>query len=165
MNKLLVAVATILTLFTISCEDIYTLMWNNASDDVRRSFPIEVQAYSCGMTEAEFEYLARVVEAESDRTDNLDGKILIAAVVLNRVNSSSFPNTIDGVLNESGQFSTTNGGWCSECYTISSRWAIVEAQRQLASGDIPDNLLYFNCIGYNYGTAYGYVDGNYFMCA
>ena len=139
--------------------------WASCSDEIRYDLPLEYQAAACGMTATEFEYLARVVEAESDRTNSLEGKIHIAAVILNRVNNRAFPNNIQGVLDEPGQFSTTSGGWCSTSYTATSRWAIVEAQRRLALGEIPDNLLYFNCIGYNYGYAYGYIDGNYFMTA
>lgn len=142
----------------------YEYMWNNADDEQRMQFPLECQSYACGMDPTEFEFMARVIEMESDRTDSIDGKILIAAVIFNRADpdTNGFPDTITGVLCQDGQFSTVSGGWCNQMYTTTSRWAIVEAQRQLASGDIPENLLYFNCIGYDYGTPYGYVDGNYF---
>lgn len=143
--------------------DMYIIAWNSCGDDVRMELPIEYQAAACGMTPYEFEYLARTVEAESDRTDSLEGKVHIAAVILNRRDSSLFPNSITGVLDQSGQFETTYGGWCSTPSTVTSRWAIVEAQRRLVAGDIPDNLLFFNSIGYNNGQAYGYIDGNYFM--
>ena len=144
-------------------EHIWEMVWNNASDDIRKTLPLEIQAHACGMTSTEFEYMARVIEAESDRTDSMDGKIHIASVILNRVSSDLFPDTIQGVLDEANQFSTTSGGWCYTSYTQTSRWAIVEAQRALADGSIPDNLLFFNSIGYNCGQPYGYIDGNYFM--
>ena len=158
----IVAIITaIVMLFTNNV--IYEYMWHNADDEQRMQFPLECQSYACGMDPTEFEFMARVIEMESDRTENLDGKILIAAVIFNRVTSDEFPNTITGVLTESGQFSTVSGGWCNQSYTITSRWAIVEAQRQLASGDIPENLLYFNCIGYFGGyEPYDYVGGNFF---
>lgn len=144
-------------------QDMYLIAWESCNDEVRQELPIEYLAAACGMTESEFEYLARTVEAESDRTDSLEGKIHIAAVILNRVNSSLFPNSITAVLDDPGQFETTYNSWCSTPSTQTSRWAIVEAQRRLVGGDIPDNLLFFNSIGYNYGQAYGYIDGNYFM--
>lgn len=159
--SIIAIITAVVILFTNNMA--YDYMWANSSDDERMYFPIECQSYACGMDPIEFEFMARVIEMESDRTENLDGKILIAAVIFNRITSDEFPNTITGVLTESGQFSTVTNGWCNQGYTITSRWAIVEAQRQLASGDIPDNLLYFNCIGYNYGSPYGYVNGNYFM--
>lgn len=146
-------------------SDYMGIVWSNATDETRRELPLEFQAYACGMTASEFEYMARTIEAESDRTNSMEGKIHIAAVILNRVNGGSFPDSIQGVLDQSGQFTTTSNGWCSTPYTETSRWAIVEAQRRLAEGTIPENLLYFNAIGYNYGTPYGYIDGNYFMTA
>jgi len=141
------------------------MAWTSSSDEIRRTLPIEYQANACGMTAFEFEYMARTIEAESDRTDSLEGKIHIAAVILNRVAAPEFPDTITGVLDQSGQFTTTSGGWCSTPYTETSRWAIVEAQRRLVEGTIPERLLYFNAIGYNNGQAFGYIDGNYFMTA
>lgn len=167
MSHKIIASLTALVML-LSQTDIYGIIWASCNDDVRKQLSIPIQANACNMTETEFEYLARVVQAESDgSTDwsDLEDKILIACVVLNRVESSRFPNTIQGVLDQSGQFTTTSGGWCSTAYTDSSRWAIVEAQRHLASGDVPDNLLYFNCIGYSYGTPYDCVGGNYFTCA
>lgn len=164
MKKIL-SIATAIVML-ISQTDIYEIIWNNADDEIRQTLPIGIQAHACGIDATEFEFMARVIEMESDRTDSLDGKILIAAVILNRANpdNSEFPDTITGVLTQSGQFTTVSGGWCTQNYTTTSRWAIVEAERALAANEIPTDLLYFNCVGYNYGTPYGYVDGNYFMC-
>ena len=145
--------------------DYMGIAWSSATDEARREMPLEYQASACGITAREFEYMARTIEAESDRTDSMEGKIHIAAVILNRVKAEEFPDTIQGVLDQSGQFETTYNGWCSTPYTETSRWAIVEAQRRLAEGTIPERLLYFNSIGYQYGTPYGYIDGNYFVIA
>ena len=48
-------------------------------------------------------WLSRVVYAESGN-QSLDGKIAVANVVLNRVKSPIFPNTIEGVLAQKNQF-------------------------------------------------------------
>ena len=162
MNIISVLTAIVM-LFTQS--QMYEYMWNNADDEIRKTFPIAIQSYACGMTEEEFEFMARVVQAESNGTydwSDLEDKVLIACVILNRVEDSRFNNTISSVLTESGQFSTVSGGWCSCSYSDSSKWAIVEAERRLAEGTVPDNLLYFNCIGYQYGSAYCCEGGNYF---
>ena len=110
--------------------------------------------------------MSRVIQAESDGTydwSDFEDKVHIAAVIFNRKDSRSFYNTISGVLDEPGQFSTTSGGWCSTSSSESSRWAIVEAQRRLLAGEIPSNLLYFNCIGFAQGfEPYCYEGGNYF---
>lgn len=128
MSKLVAVLTTIVILFNNT--SLYEIMWNNASDDERKEFPIAVQAHACGLTETEFEYMARVIQAESNGTydwSDFEDKVLIACVIFNRVESSQFPNTIQGVLDQSGQFSTTSGGWCSCSYSDSSKWAIVEA--------------------------------------
>lgn len=145
-------------------NDIY-FKWLMSTEEERYNFTVEEKAEFVNMSVDEFIFLARVIEAESDRSSSMDGRILIAATILNRVNSSRFPNTISGVLTQSGQFTTVSGGYCSTSSTLYSEWAIIEAVIGLRSGNIPDNILYFNCIGYNCGTPYGLVDGNYFMCA
>lgn len=53
--------------------------------------------------------LARVVHGEA-RGEPYKGKVAVAAVVLNRVESSSFPNTIAGVVYQSGAFSAVSDG-------------------------------------------------------
>ncbi len=53
--------------------------------------------------------LARLVYAES-RGEPYTGQVAVAAVVLNRVKSSSFPNTISGVIYQSGAFDAVSDG-------------------------------------------------------
>lgn len=53
--------------------------------------------------------LSRLVYAEA-RGEPYEGQVAVAAVVLNRVESSSFPNTIAGVIYQSGAFSVVNDG-------------------------------------------------------
>lgn len=115
-----------------------------------------------GMTEEEFIFISSVVEAESDRSESLEGRILIAETILNRVESDLFPDTISGVLTQSGQFSTVVNGQSIVERTELSDEAVIIAAREIEAGTAPE-VLFFNCIGYNYGTPYGYVDGNYFM--
>ena len=118
-----------------------------------------------GISEEEFYFISSVVEAESDRSESLEGRILIAEVILNRVNSPSFPDTISGVLNQSGQFSTVVNGHSITERTELSDEAVIQAIREIESGTAPE-VLFFNCIGFNsYGEPYGdgAIDGNYFM--
>lgn len=53
--------------------------------------------------------LARLVYGEA-RGEPYTGQVAVAAVVLNRVKSSSFPNTISGVIYESGAFDVVKDG-------------------------------------------------------
>ena len=53
--------------------------------------------------------LARLVYAES-RGEPYTGQVAVASVVLNRVKSSSFPNSVAGVIYQAGAFSVVNDG-------------------------------------------------------
>ena len=53
--------------------------------------------------------LAKLVYAEA-KGETYRGQVAVAAVVLNRVRSSSFPNTISGVIYQSGAFDCVSNG-------------------------------------------------------
>ena len=59
--------------------------------------------------ENELTLLARLVNGEA-RGEPYVGQVAVAAVVLNRVASSSFPNTVSGVIYQSGAFSCVSNG-------------------------------------------------------
>ena len=59
------------------------------------------------ITAEERELLARVVYAESN-TEPIEGQIAVAQVVLNRVRSESFPDTVSEVIYQKRQFSTAS---------------------------------------------------------
>lgn len=53
--------------------------------------------------------LSRLVYGEA-RGEPYSGQVAVAAVVLNRVSSSSFPNTLSGVIYQSGAFDAVSDG-------------------------------------------------------
>lgn len=53
--------------------------------------------------------LSRIIYAES-RGEPYSGQVAVGAVVLNRVKSSSFPNSIAGVIYQSGAFDAVSDG-------------------------------------------------------
>ena len=53
--------------------------------------------------------LSRLVYGEA-RGEPYSGQVAVAAVVLNRVSSSSFPNTVSGVVYQSGAFDAVSDG-------------------------------------------------------
>ena len=53
--------------------------------------------------------LSRVVYAEA-RGEPYEGQVAVAAVTLNRVKSSSFPNTLAGVVYQSGAYDAVSDG-------------------------------------------------------
>lgn len=62
-------------------------------------------AFGATVTLGDVELLARTAEAEAG-TQSVMGKRLVVATIINRADHEAFPNTIEGVLSEPGQFST-----------------------------------------------------------
>ena len=66
-------------------------------------------AASATILSADHRLLSKLVYAEA-RGETYKGQVAVAAVVLNRVASASFPNTISGVIYQSGAFSCVRNG-------------------------------------------------------
>ena len=64
---------------------------------------------SSSTNNADLDLLARIIYGES-RGEPYTGQVAVGAVVLNRVASSSFPNTISGVIYEKGAFDAVSDG-------------------------------------------------------
>lgn len=94
----------------------------------------------------ERQILERIVEAEAGDQD-LEGRILVANVILNRVHSKHFPDTVKGVVfaNRAGryQFSpVSNGRYYRVTVSDKTKKAVKQA---LAGKDISKGALYFMC--------------------
>lgn len=66
-------------------------------------------ATSASIISADHRLLSKLVYAEA-RGESYKGQVAVAAVVLNRVASASFPNTISGVIYQAGAFSCVSNG-------------------------------------------------------
>lgn len=64
---------------------------------------------SSNSNSSSLDLLSRLVYAEA-RGEPYTGQVAVAAVVLNRVSSSSFPNTVAGVIYQSGAFDVVSDG-------------------------------------------------------
>lgn len=96
------------------------------------------------LTSEDMDALLRIVEAEAG-TEDENGKLLVANVVLNRVNDKHFPDTVKDVVlqRENGvtQFSpVSNGRYYSVTVTQETMTAV---ERALAGEDISQGALYF----------------------
>ncbi len=85
--------------------------------------------------------LARLVYGEA-RGEPYKGQVAVAAVVLNRVESSSFPNSIAGVIYQSGAFSVVADGQIN----LSPDETAIKAAKDAMNGWDPTNgcLYYYN---------------------
>ena len=64
---------------------------------------------SATIISADHRLLSKLVYGEA-RGETYKGQVAVAAVVLNRVGSSKFPNTVSGVIYQSGAFSCVSNG-------------------------------------------------------
>lgn len=88
-------------------------------------------------------WLSRIIYAESGNQP-LSGKIAVGNVVLNRVKSPRFPNTIHGVIFQRNQFSPTKNGTINRTPNAES----VMAAKLCLDGAVElDNVLWFNRVG------------------
>ena len=67
------------------------------------------QAGSSSSNSSNVNLLARLIYGEA-RGEPYSGQVAVGAVVLNRVKSSSFPNSISGVIYQSGAFNVVSDG-------------------------------------------------------
>lgn len=71
----------------------------------------------------DLDLLARVITHES-RNESLEGKIAVANVILNRVASPLFPNTIEAVLNQKNQFPGATRATPTESAILAAKLAL-----------------------------------------
>ncbi len=85
--------------------------------------------------------LARLVYGEA-RGEPYKGQVAVAAVVLNRIKSSSFPNSTSGVIYQSGAFSVVADGQIN----LSPNETAIKAARDAMNGWDPTGgcLYYYN---------------------
>lgn len=91
--------------------------------------------------DANIELLARVINGEA-RGEPYEGQVAVGAVVLNRVDHPSFPNSISGVVYQKGAFTAVDDGQINAAMYSSSR----RAARDALNGWDPTNgaIYYYN---------------------
>ncbi len=62
-----------------------------------------------GYSQSDYQLLGRIISAEA-RGESYTGQVAVGAVVLNRVKSSSFPDSISGVVYQKGAFTAVTDG-------------------------------------------------------
>lgn len=77
-------------------------------------------------SDSDIALLARIISSEA-RGEPYTGQVAVGAVVLNRVEHPSFPNTLAGVVYQPGAFSALNDGQFNEAVADSARRAAQDA--------------------------------------
>lgn len=101
--------------------------------------------------------LGAIIQCESDG-EPYEGKLAVGSVVLNRVKSSYFPNTISGVIYQSGQFSPVASGRLAHRLEAGVNNACLQAAQEVLNGNVTLSCLYFRR---NNGIIQGTVIGNH----
>ena len=105
----------------------------------------------------DLELLAALIECEAGG-EPYEGKLAVGSVVLNRVASSHFPNTVVGVIYQSGQFSPIASGRFATVLARGADASSTQAAQEVIGGRITVKCLYFRR---NNGTIQGTVIGNH----
>ena len=109
----------------------------------------------------ELELLAQLVEAEAGNQE-FEGKCLVVDVILNRVESPDFPNTISEVIFQEGQFSVIKNGAFEKAawHMQESDYAAVMCEVQMHQNK---DVLYFNNCSIVAGTGRKFKVGDHWF--
>ena len=125
-----------------------------AAEEAERIAREKAEAEAAAAQQAEKELLASLIFCEAGNQP-YEGQVAVGAVVMNRINSSSYPDRMEEVIYQSGQFSPAMSGWldrvrANQGYTEAAMQAAEDA---LAGSNPIGDCLYFSVGGY--GTRIG----------
>ena len=109
--------------------------------------PAESDAYLMGA----------IIQCEAG-SESYDGKLAVGSVIMNRVRSSYFPNTVSGVIYQGGQFSPVASGRLAYRLEQGVDSDCMSAAQAVLGGTSTTNCLYFRV---NNGIIEGTVIGNH----
>lgn len=111
------------------------------------SVPAQITGSSFSLEAQEYQVLLKIVEAEAGGEDQT-GRLLVANVVMNRVRSASFPNTVSEVVYQRSdgraQFSPISDGRIDQVQV--SAETVDAVQRAMNGEDISSGALYFRSV-------------------
>jgi len=96
--------------------------------------------------EGDRELLACLIYCEAGN-QSFEGQVAVGAVVINRVRSAAYPNTISGVIYQKSQFSPVGSGRLATRLALGANSSCYQAADQAMSGVTPvGNCLYFRTV-------------------
>ena len=136
LKKILITLLVII-LFTIGGLIVESI-FNNSN----KKYSNVTYAKSTNNT-SDMQLLARAINGEA-RGEPYEGQVAVGAVVLNRVKSSQFPNTIAGVIYQKGAFTAVSDGQINQ--SIAENSTVYKAARDAMNGWDPTGgcIYYFN---------------------
>jgi len=122
-------------------KSLYTM-----SDAELNALSVKKKAKLVHMSKKAFKEMTKVVNHEAG--PKMQDKVLVAAVIFNRVHCKQFRNSVIKVINEPGQFYDVKHTRAGSAKDKKAQLAILLAYRDIKLGKIPHNVLYFNSISY-----------------
>ena len=100
-------------------------------------------SYAATSRTSDIQLMARAINGEA-RGEPYEGQVAVGAVILNRVKSSKFPNTIAGVIYQSGAFTAVADGQINQ--PIAEGSTVYKAAQDAKNGWDPTGgcIYYFN---------------------
>lgn len=100
-------------------------------------------SYAATSNTSDIQLMARAINGEA-RGEPYEGQVAVGAVILNRVKSSQFPNTIAGVIYQSGAFTAVADGQINK--PIEEGSTVYKAAQDAKNGWDPTGgcIYYFN---------------------
>ncbi len=100
-------------------------------------------SYAAEPSTSDVQLMARAINGEA-RGEPYEGQVAVGAVILNRVKDSRFPNTISGVIYQSGAFTAVADGQINA--PISENSTVYKAAQDAKNGWDPTGgaVYYFN---------------------
>ena len=120
----------------------------------------EAPVASVGYSGSDLDLLAALVWAEAGDQPIPEGLCYVCDVVLNRVDSPAWPNTIADVIYQPGQFSVVNNGALNRAFGNVPQVCYDAVQSQL-SGRLNYDIIYFS-MGYNANGTLAFTHGTHF---
>lgn len=103
----------------------------------------QISYAASGSNTSDVQLMARAINGEA-RGEPYEGQVAVGAVIMNRVKDSKFPNTIAGVIYQSGAFTAVADGQINQ--PIDEGSTVVKAARDALNGWDPTGgaIYYFN---------------------
>ena len=104
--------------------------------------PEDTSGALSGYTEADLKLMAAIIQAEAGG-ESYAGKLAVGTVVMNRVMSSKFPNTLSGVIYQTNQFQPVREGHLALILERGPNETCINAAREVLNGYRSGDWLFF----------------------
>lgn len=95
-----------------------------------------------GYTDADLKLMASIIQAEAGG-ESYEGQLAVGTVIMNRVKSSYFPNTLSGVIYQDNQFQPVRDGHLALILERGPNESCTNAARQVLNGYRSGDWLFF----------------------